>query len=392
MARIAYFDCPSGIAGDMTLAALLDCGADSAVLADRLRSLKLGPWSLNVTDDEDHGIGGLHVEVIADAEQGHGRHLHHIVEIISSSDLPVRVKEQSIAVFRRLGEAEASIHRVDIERLHFHEVGAVDAIVDIVGSCLLLDLLGVERVVCSPLPMGRGFVECMHGVIPLPAPATVELTRGVPTYGVELEAELVTPTGAALMVSLAERFGSQSAMRVQSVGYGIGKRRFADRPNVLRVMIGESGMGEDGHIVVVETSIDDLSPQFYDIAMDRLFNAGALDVHTTAISMKKNRPGTLLTVLCPESAVTDIAEVLFAETTTLGVRMYRCDRLCMERSTVVVATEYGPIRIKVATWGTGTPKAMPEYEDVKAAALKHGVPARVVGDAAVAAYRRTEEV
>ncbi len=392
MPRVAYFDCPSGIAGDMTLAALMDCGVDAAVLSDGLRSLRLDPWELRVVEDSDHGIGGLHAEVAVSAESGHGRHLHHIEEIIGASEVPHRVKEQAIAVFRRLGEAEAAIHRVDIQQLHFHEVGAVDAIVDIVGACLLLDLLGVDTVTCSPLPMGRGQVECMHGVIPLPAPATVALTQGVRTYGVELEAELVTPTGAALMVTLAERFGPQPSMRVQKVGYGIGTRRFSDRPNVLRVMIGEADAIELGQVVVIETNIDDLSPQFYDIAMERLFEAGALDVYTSAIGMKKNRPGTLLTVLCPEDRVRSVTEVLFSETTTLGVRMFRCDRLCMERKTVSVATRYGTIRLKIASWEGGNPKVMPEYEDVKAAAMQFGVPARVISEHAIAAYRKMQEV
>jgi uncharacterized protein (TIGR00299 family) protein len=389
MGRTAYFDCASGISGDMTLAALLDCGGDAEMLISRLQSLNLGEWSLAVTDVSDHGIGARHVAVSVPPEQGHGRHLHHIEEIIRGGDLPPTVQDRAIAVFRRLAEAEAEIHKVDVQSLHFHEVGAVDAIVDIVGVCLLLDQLKVDRIACSPLPMGHGFVECMHGVIPLPAPATVALTRGFPTYGVDVEGELVTPTGAALMTTLATEFGPQPAMHVERVGYGAGTRRYPDRPNVLRVMLGEADVRATEEVCVVETNIDDLSPQLYDITQDRLFEAGALDVFTAPVFMKKNRPATLLTVLCSEQALRNIVAVLFAETTTLGVRISRCGRLCMERETVVLATEYGDIRIKVACWDGEQAKAMPEYDDVKAAALRNGVPARVIADAAMAAYRAT---
>lgn len=416
MGRVAYFDCPSGIAGNMALGALLACGADRDALIRRLGTLDLGEWSLEVVRKEEHGIGALHVDVKTPPETGHGRHLHHIEAMISSGDLPDRVRAQAIAVFRRLGEAEAGIHGVDIQSLHFHEVGAVDAIVDIVGTCLLLHDLGVDRVVCSPLPMGRGFVRCMHGVIPLPAPATVALTRGVPTYGVDIEGELVTPTGAALMTALADEFGPQPSMRVESVGYGAGTMTLPDRPNIVRVMVGQPGSGEVREVAVVETNVDDMSPQLFDVAMERLLQVGALDVYASPIQMKKNRPGLLITVMCPPECVRAVVEVLFSETTTLGVRVRNCERMCMEREVVAVTTEYGDIRVKVGRWdaarrdeaaasavsaseehGTrqsgdaGICKAMPEYDDVKAAALRHGVPARVVAEAAVRAFRTAQE-
>ena len=398
MGRIAYFDCPSGISGNMALGALLACGADRDRFVTLMQTLNIGDWSLEITPKQEHGIGALHVEVRTPPETGHGRHLHHIEDIIGGSDLPEAVRDRAIAVFRRLGEAEAAIHQTDIQSLHFHEVGAVDAIVDIVGTCLLLQLLNIDRIVCSPLPMGRGFVKCMHGMIPLPAPATVELTRGIPTYGVDLEAELVTPTGAALMASLADAFGPQPSMRLETVGYGAGTMTLPDRPNLLRVMIGGAGSGEAREVAIIETNLDDMSPQMYDLAIERLYANGALDVYAAAIQMKKNRPGVLLTVLCAPADTARLADVLFRETTTLGVRVMRSERICMEREIVTVATEYGDIRIKVARSTSpasanhaGTSKAMPEYDDVRSAAVRHGVAAAEVSQAALRAYHERRE-
>lgn len=388
MRRIAYFDCFSGASGDMILGALLHAGADADALRQMLSRLDIGAWSLEMEDVARHGIGALRAIVRTPEESGHGRHLHHIETIIRSAGLPREVEEPAIAIFRRLGEAEAAIHQTDVESLHFHEVGAVDAIVDIVGACVLLHLLGIERVFASPLPMGHGFVECMHGTIPLPAPAVVELTKGVPTYGVDAEAELVTPTGAAILTTLAESFGPMPALRTKAVGYGAGSRELPDRPNLLRVVIGEEPREASvDTVAVVETNIDDLSPQFYEAAMERLFQAGALDVFLQPVVMKKSRPGVLVTALCPPALVEKVAAVLFAETTTLGVRIYEARRQCMERRLVPVETPYGAIRMKVARWGDMVDRAMPEYEDVRRAADAARAPVTRVWEAAMLAYR-----
>ncbi|MBM3494994.1 MAG: nickel pincer cofactor biosynthesis protein LarC [Armatimonadetes bacterium] len=391
MNRIAYFDCPSGVAGNMVLGALLHCGADADRLRDRLAALDLGEWSLHIEDRSVNGVGATHVDIVTAEEHGHGRHLSHIEDLIEGGGLPRDVQVSSINVFRRLAQAEAAVHGVDVESLHFHEVGAVDAIVDIVGSCLLLHDLGVGRVVCSPLPVGHGYVRCMHGTIPIPAPAVVELTLGTPTYGVDVEAELVTPTGAALMTALAEQFGPQPTMAAECAGYGCGTRELPDRPNMLRVLIGTPSPSGTDEVAVVETNIDDLSPQMYELTMERLFAAGALDVFTSPIQMKKNRPATLLTVLCSPDLVDAMAALLFAETTTLGVRVSQQRRMCMARDVVSVDTDFGAIRVKVASWGDRVRKPAPEYDDVKAAAVRSGAPAILVAEAALAAYRRMQE-
>jgi len=392
VSRTAYFDCFAGAAGDMVLGALMHCGVPPERLREMLAGLDIGEWRLDAESVTRSGIGSLRVRVSAPPEAGQGRHLPEIEKIIGGAGLDAEVAESAVRVFRRLAEAEARVHRADINRLHFHEVGALDAIVDIVGTCALLHELGVGKVVASPLPMGHGFVECMHGVIPLPPPAVVELTRGVPVYGAGIEGELVTPTGAALLTTLAESFGVLPRMAPVSIGYGAGTREFPDRPNLLRVIVGEEAQPQsDDDVAIVETNIDDMSPQFYDVVMDRLFSAGALDVLAQPVQMKKNRPGTLVTVVCRPDGADRLAAILFAETTTLGVRMWRAGRRCMGRCVVPVTTEYGTIRVKVAEWGDSVRKAMPEYEDVRRLSEAADVPARVVWESAMAGYRTQGE-
>lgn len=390
--KIAYFDCFSGVSGDMTLGALLACGIDADDLRAELARLKLPGWKLEVQTTSVNGIGATDVTVALTEPQGHGRHLSDIARILEASDLADSVRGKALTVFQRLAEAEAKIHQTTPDRIHFHEVGAVDAIVDIVGACVALERLGVEAAYCSPLPMGRGFVQCAHGAIPLPAPAVLELLRGYPVYDANIEGELVTPTGAALMSTLAETFGAMPTMTLHTIGYGAGKQRFPDRPNVLRVVLGEtvedafSGAPE---IAVLETNLDDFSPQFYEPLSERLFAAGAVDVYMTPIQMKKGRPATLLTVLAPPEKAEELAGLLFTETTTLGVRFSKMRRLCVEREWVTVQTPYGPIRIKVGRWRGTETTASPEYEDVKAAAAAHGVPVKVVYQAGLLSYKQS---
>lgn len=426
--RAAYFDCFAGISGDMVLGALVDAGADFEALRSELEKLALrqaqGAQEFEITLDRvtKRGISAADVTVKLHHRhhhkhsdhhrEGHGRGLGQIKSIIEASGLSDRVKRDSIAIFQRLAEAEAKIHARSVDEIHFHEVGAVDAIVDIVGACVCLELLGVEKVYCSPLPTFSGTVEIEHGTFPLPAPATVEILKGAPWRELGIEGEIVTPTGAAIVATLAEGFGPMPAISVESVGYGAGKKDFGI-PNVLRVLVGTSSGPFDtpasplrqaqdaqqatqslqagkaaAEVAVIETNIDDLSPQVYEVVMERLFEAGALDVYLTPIQMKKNRPATLLSVICEPDLVCNISAIIFSETTSIGIRIDRRARVCLEREMVSVDTEFGPIGVKVARYEGNTLNAQPEYEDCRAAAAREGVAFKRVRDAAVAAFYR----
>ena len=390
--RIAYFDCFSGVSGDMTLGALLACGADETELRERLGALNVPGYELHIRRVTRQGITATDVDVhLNEAEQGHGRHLSNIAAILDSSALPPGVRQKALAVFTRLADAEAKIHGTTREQIHFHEVGAVDAIVDIVGSCLLLDMLGVERVVTSSIPCGHGTIKCQHGIMPVPAPATMELLQGFPVHSVDIKGELVTPTGAALLTTLSDptTAGKMPAMRVLTSGFGAGKKQFKpDMPNLLRVILGETeeaAIGEDKTpqtVAVLETNLDDQNPEGFDLLMERAFAAGALDVFFTPIQMKKNRPATLLTVLCPPDKADALAALLFRETGTFGIRAREQRRYTLDRSWRTVTTEFGDIRLKAGTWLGEEVTVAPEYEDCKRAALAHDVPLRRVYEAA----------
>ena len=390
--RIAYFDCFSGVSGDMTLGALLACGADETELRERLGALNVPGYELHIRRVTRQGITATDVDVhLNEAEQGHGRHLSNIAAILDSSALPPGVRQKALAIFTRLADAEAKIHGTTREQIHFHEVGAVDAIVDIVGSCLLLDMLGVERVVTSSIPCGHGTIKCQHGIMPVPAPATMELLQGFPVHSVDIKGELVTPTGAALLTTLSDptTAGKMPAMRVLTSGFGAGKKQFKpDMPNLLRVILGETeeaAIGEDKTpqtVAVLETNLDDQNPEGFDLLMERAFAAGALDVFFTPIQMKKNRPATLLTVLCPPDKADALAALLFRETGTFGIRAREQRRYTLTRSWRTVATEFGDIRLKAGTWLGEEVTVAPEYEDCKRAALAHDVPLRRVYEAA----------
>ena len=390
--RIAYFDCFSGVSGDMTLGALLACGADETELRERLGALNVPGYELHIRRVTRQGITATDVDVhLNEAEQGHGRHLSNIAAILDSSALPPGVRQKALAIFTRLADAEAKIHGTTREQIHFHEVGAVDAIVDIVSSCLLLDMLGVERVVTSSIPCGHGTIKCQHGIMPVPAPATMELLQGFPVHSVDIKGELVTPTGAALLTTLSDptTAGKIPAMRVLTSGFGAGKKQFKpDMPNLLRVILGETeeaAIGEDKTpqtVAVLETNLDDQNPEGFDLLMERAFAAGALDVFFTPIQMKKNRPATLLTVLCPPDKADALAALLFRETGTFGIRAREQRRYTLDRSWRTVTTEFGDIRLKAGTWLGEEVTVAPEYEDCKRAALAHDVPLRRVYEAA----------
>lgn len=380
--RLSYFDAFSGIAGDMTVASLLDAGADAGALTAGLTSLATGA-TFKVERTKRAGIAGTYFLVEAPPVHHH-RHLHHIDKIIDDAqDLPARTKQRAKQVFLRLAEAEAAVHGIAIDKVHFHEVGAVDSICDIVGSCLALDLLNVDQVYVSPVNVGSGTVQCEHGLMPVPAPATAKLLTGQPTYASGPTIELTTPTGAAFAAALAVRFGPMPAMRVDTVGFGAGTKDFKGHANLLRVMVGEASTAtEAGTVSVLEANIDDASPQILGYAMDRLFDAGALDVTIQPLLMKKNRQGSLLRVVARPEDQEKLAQIVLAETTTLGLRLYAAERRVLERHFVPVKTEYGSVQMKVTANGGFAP----EYDDCRRLAQEKNVPLKDVLNAANLAY------
>jgi len=382
--RTCYFDAFSGVSGDMFVGALLDAGAEWAPLEAALRSLNLGA-QFGVEKVKRKGIAASKFRVSAEQQHGH-RHLATIENIISRGEFSDAAKRNAVAVFRRLGDAEAKSHGVPIERVHFHEVGAVDSISDIVGACVALDLLGAAHVACSRINVGSGTVETEHGTLPVPAPATVELLKEHPIYAAGPEMELTTPTGAALIATLATTVGEMPAMAVEAQGFGAGDKDFATQANVLRVIVGaRQAAAEAVTVSVIEANIDDSTPQVVGYAMERLFQAGALDVTLTPIFMKKNRPATLLSVIATPEMADQLAEIIFAETSTLGVRLMTAARRVLARKFAEVRTQHGAVRVKYTDLGGFAP----EYDDCRRIAEQTGVPLRVVMAEASAAFRAT---
>lgn len=380
--RICYLDAFSGISGDMTVGALVDAGAPEAPLLEALRGLDTGA-RYEVEKTLRRGITASKFRVdVADVPQKH-RHLSHILNLIDAAPLAARAKANASAVFEKLGQAEAHIHGVPIEKVHFHEVGAADSIADIVGACVALDLLGVEEVHVSAINVGSGTVETQHGTLPVPAPATARLLTGKPVYSRGPAMELTTPTGAAIAATLASTFGPLPAMRISSIGHGAGDRDFPQQANVLRALIGERISTPEATVVsVIEANIDDSSPQVLGYAMDRLMAAGALDVSFSPIQMKKNRPGSLLRVIAKPEDQERLAQEIFAETSTLGLRIYPAERRVEEREMVEVQTPWGTVHGKVSAQKLFAP----EYEDCRKIAERTGTPLAQVLEAARAAY------
>ena len=385
--KVAYLDCPSGISGDMTLAALVDAGADLAQIQAGIDSLGMPGCRIVVEEVKRKGFRALHVTVEYPPEHAH-RHLHHITAMIDRSRLSDRQKDFAGRIFRRLAEAEAKVHGTTIEKVHFHEVGAVDSIADIVGAAIGWDLLGVERIVASPIPTGHGFVTIAHGRCSIPAPATAELLTGVPLAKSEVEAELTTPTGAAIVATLAESFGPVPPMKISRIGYGAGTRELPEQANVLRLMVGtvadEAATIEQ--IWVVETNLDDVSGELVGYCTTRLWEAGALDVYTTAIQMKKNRPGVILSALCNAADIERIEAVLFRETTTLGVRRWPVSRRKLDRRRHEVTTPWGPIDGVLALLPGHPSSFSPEFESCRRVAEERKLPLRTVIEAAQRAF------
>jgi len=387
--KVAYLDCFAGIAGDMCLGALVDLGVELPRIEAAVRGLGVGGFSLTERRVYRGAIGGVKVDVRLEAPQPE-RHLSEIEAILDGGPLPETVRESARRVFRRLTEAEARVHRMPVERVHLHEVGALDAIVDVVGTCFGLHALGVERVVASPIVTGRGITRGEHGPIPVPGPATLELLRGVPVRGGEVEAEMTTPTGAALAATLAESFGPMPDCRPLRVGYGAGTRELDAIPNLLRVVLGEAELsaGKPRHTAIrIEANLDDLSPQVFGYVSARLFEEGALDVWTTAAVMKKGRPGHVLAVLAPPERAEALIALVFQETTTIGLRLDQVERRVLDRRFEEVATPYGPVRLKVASLDGKVKNTIPEYEDCAELARKTGAPLKEVQAAALEAWR-----
>jgi uncharacterized protein (TIGR00299 family) protein len=432
--RTLYLDCFAGISGDMFIGALLDCGLDFDFLKSELAKLGVEGYELSLTRVDRCGINSakFDVDLIGETHHQHDHshehdhshsHLHHdhhhetnphsaihnphshdhrslstIKHIISSSALSASVKERALAIFQRIGEAESKIHGIPIETVHFHEVGAVDSIVDIVGACIGLEALKIEQILSAPLHVGSGTFKCAHGIYPVPGPATTELLKGVPMYSKDIQGELVTPTGAAIVATLATGYGNLPAMKVERIGYGAGTRSYENFPNTLRVMIGElAGNALSGNaggspatdstpttVTVIEANIDDLSPQVFGHLMDKALAEGALDVFYTPVQMKKNRPGVLVTLLCRPEDRQQMTELIFSETTTLGVRYRDEQREILQREFATVETEFGSIQIKIARAGDGRlVNYSAEFDDCRLAAELHQVPIREVQLAAL---------
>ncbi|MEK6283473.1 MAG: nickel pincer cofactor biosynthesis protein LarC [Acidobacteriota bacterium] len=385
--RTLYFDCFAGASGDMILGAMVAAGVDQRQLKEQIALLGVEGYSIDFQTVDRSGISATYARVQVPHEHKH-RHLSDILKIIYESGLSVSVKDRAAKIFSRLAEAEARVHNEPIERVHFHEVGALDAIVDVVGAAICVDLLNAERFVSSPLHVGSGTVDMDHGRFPVPPPAVVELLKGVPFYSTDVVGELVTPTGAAIITAVCEEFGPIPQLKLEQWGYGAGTREYQKFPNVLRVLIGEDerSASTDERLWMLETNMDDISPQILGHVMDRAFELGALDCYFTSVQMKKNRPGVLLSVLCRDEQRAGLSEMLFAETTTLGIRSYEVERRALDRKIVRVETRYGPIDVKVAQLNGHVIKEMPEYEQCRLAAVAAGVPLREVEDAARAAF------
>ncbi|MCB9850319.1 MAG: nickel pincer cofactor biosynthesis protein LarC [Phycisphaerales bacterium] len=385
--KTLYFDCFSGAGGDMIVAALIDAGADATQLVDALKGLDVDGYNIHIEQIRKQGFAARQFVVeLTNAEDHPHRHLSHIKKIIDNSQLPDRVRQRTMAAFERLADAEAEAHGTTREKVHFHEVGAVDAIVDITGAMLALEALNPERIACSHVPVGSGTVKCQHGIMPVPAPATAILLRGVPIADTEETGELLTPTAAAILTTVCDAFESIPAMTIDRIGIGAGTRDGKTRPNVLRVMLGEAeAVGRDT-VTVLEANIDDAPGEWVGYCVQRLMASGARDAYCVPIYMKKHRPGVVLTVICDEGDVSRLESIIFAETTTFGIRRHRVQRSMLLREHATVSTQYGELRVKLGKRGEQIVQVAAEYEDSAAAAEKHNAPLRKVMQAAVSAW------
>lgn len=385
--KLAYLDCASGISGDMTLGALLDAGVELAAIQDGIDSLGLPHCRLVTSQVKKHGFRATQLVIEHPPEHKH-RHLHHIVEMIDRSRLTARQQDLARRIFQKLAEAEAKVHGSTIEKVHFHEVGAVDSIADIVGTAIAWDRLDVDRIVASPIPTGTGTIHIAHGQCSIPAPATAELLTGIPLAPSHVAAELTTPTGAAILATMVQEFGPLPAMTIRRIGYGAGQRELAEQPNLLRLILGDAVAAPlaGDEVWILETNLDDATGELIGHCLTLLGEAGALDAYTLPIQMKKNRPGVLLSVLCHAADVDRLAALIFRETTTLGIRRWPASRHTLLRREHSVDTTWGPIRGKLAWWPNQPPHFTPEYEACRQLALDKQLPLRDIYEAALRAY------
>ena len=376
----AYFDCFSGVSGNMILGALVDLGLDLGMLNDGVRSLGLADYRIEVSRVKKNDIAAVYANVIT-ADECESRSIGDILTLIDQSSLDDGIRSRARRIFIRLAEAEAKVHGCEGDQAKLHEVGSNDTVIDVVGSLVGLKALGVDQIGSSFLNLGGGTVRCHHGLLPVPAPVTAELLKGFPTYSSGEFGELTTPTGAAIVTTLAGFFGPMPVMRVGGVGYGAGKMDL-DVPNALRIFLGDRTEAHEGRraesVVVLETNIDDMSPQLYEHIMESLLDNGALDVFMTPVQMKKNRPGVLLSVIAPPEITKNLLDIILREGTTLGVRVAEMERLSLPRSTRIVQTKFGPISVKLAERGDGVVTMSPEYDDCRRASREHGAPLAVV--------------
>ncbi len=385
--RILYFDLIGGASGDMILAALIDAGVPAAKLAELLAGLNLDEFELKTGFVEKNGFKATKVEIVV-GKQPPERHLKEILQVIHKSSLSENIKERAIKIFNNIAAVEASIHNKPVDQIHLHELGGTDTIVDVTGALLALEYLGVSKIYASPIPLGSGFIEGSHGQIPLPAPATLGLLKGLPVRRTDIKAELITPTGAALLAELVDDFSPPPEMKIDQVGYGAGTRDLPV-PNLLRVLIGETTGKENqikNQLIVLESNLDDMNPEIYPYVMDLLFEAGALDVCLVPIQMKKNRPGTQIQVLAEIELAQEMRDILFRETSTLGIRQALIERYSLPRKILEVSTSFGVVRIKVAGEGTKFHKASPEFEDCQKLARENNIPIQQIYQEAINVY------
>ena len=387
--KAAYFDCFAGAGGDMIVGSLVDAGADAESLKASLAALGDLPFDVDFQTVRRDGIAGTRFNVTVRGDHHEHRHLADILDLITKADLPGRAGERASEIFMRLAHAEAKVHGIDVEQVHFHEVGAVDSIVDVVGAALAMEQLNVDRVLCSPIPVGSGTVTCEHGKLPTPAPATAQLLVGAPTYQIEFDGELTTPTAAAVLTTLSEDFVPIPEMDVTAVGYGAGRRETGPLPNVLRVFLGQQvDEGQVDSVVELSANIDDCTGEIIGATIEKLLAAGCLDAWAAPIVMKKSRPAWTLSAMCTAADVQTAEQIIFTETTSLGIRRRRCTRSKLTRRQETVETPYGPIRMKIGLIGSRQVTARPEFSECQAAATAHNVPVKEVVAAAIETYRR----
>jgi uncharacterized protein (TIGR00299 family) protein len=393
--RVIYFDCFSGISGDMILGALVDLGVDAKLIRKELKKINLKGYKLTSHQVKRNGITGTKINVVIDPlieEGGQVRSFTDIKTLIVESNLSKKIKTDSIEIFRRIGTVEANIHGTSLEKIHFHEIGAIDSIIDIVGGVIGMSLLNIDLVFSSPLNIGEGLINCEHGVIPIPAPATLKLLEGIPCYSSGTKKELTTPTGAAFIGYFGNKFGSLPKMNIMKSGYGAGSNEIKEMPNLLRIVLGESIMpSKISTMKVIETNIDDMNPEFYDHIMNQLLIAGAVDVFLTAVNMKKNRPGTLLTTLVSNDKFDSVVRIILEETSTFGIRHYDVERIELKRENKLIKTPFGKVRVKVGSFYGSRLTVSPEYEDCKKIALKKGIPIKMVYEETLLIAKQMEE-